>query len=395
MSNEPIQRFTREDGTFEELKSGPFLEKITEVVASVMYVFNVQTMSNEYVNREVGAILGYSPEEIQQMGEEYVPITTHPDDLAKMFDHFTSLGTLEDGQVTTNEYRMRNRDGNYQTFLSRDIVMDRDETGAVLRIAGVSVDITDYKASEAKAEAAIDAADRANEDLRAFTYSVSHELRSPAITVQMVLNELRDGHAGPLTDEASGLIDQALDTIKRMQGTITTVLDFNRMVGSEPVRTGVDLTEVTQDILRERAAEIAAAPAEITVAHLPRVTADPEQIRILLSNLIDNAIKYKKPGETARLDISATYPGATRETVELSFVDQGIGLDPDYGEKIFQMFWRGHTQRKITGTGLGLSLCQRIAKAHGGSVRATSDGTSGSTFTLTLPTGNADPAPEA
>ena len=155
----------------------PFLEKVTGIVPGIIYVFNQQTQSNEYTNRSLGAALGYSSDEIQVLGAEFMPRLCHPEDLPKMFAYFEGLRQMKDGEVSQLEYRIKHKKGGWVWLLSHDTIFERDEAGAVLRHIGVAADITAQKEAEERALAEKRAADAANEELRSFAYSVCHDLK--------------------------------------------------------------------------------------------------------------------------------------------------------------------------------------------------------------------------
>ena len=132
------------------------LAKITSVMPGILYVFNAVTRSNEYSNRSMAEILGYSSDEITAMGDTLIADLCHPDDVARIGAHLAAVSSLEDGEVRSLEYRMRNRDGHWVWLLSNDMVFERDETGTVVRHIGVATDISFQKRNEEQVAAARD-----------------------------------------------------------------------------------------------------------------------------------------------------------------------------------------------------------------------------------------------
>lgn len=137
--------------------TGPFfdqkqlLEKITELVPSIIYVFNQQNQSNEYTNEALGRMLGYSAQEVQELGDALLPTLCAPEDLLKIASHFEYLKSAQDGEITALEYRVRRKSGDWAWLLSHDTVFERAEDGSVLRHIGVAADITAQKTAEAAA----------------------------------------------------------------------------------------------------------------------------------------------------------------------------------------------------------------------------------------------------
>ena len=129
----------------ELLETKSFLKKITNIAPSIIYVFNLKKMANEYVNREVGTVLGYSDKEIQGFGSQLLPTLCHPEDLEHVFDHFAVVANLEDDKVASLEYRMKHKDGEYRWLLSEEMVFEGNEDGSEEKHLGVATDITTLK----------------------------------------------------------------------------------------------------------------------------------------------------------------------------------------------------------------------------------------------------------
>ena len=364
--------------------AAPFLEKLTEIAPSIIYVFNQQTMSNEYSNRSLGASMGYSAEEILEMGQDLMPLVCHPDDLPRIYAYFEDLREMDDGEVSQIEYRMRHKDGGWAWLLSYDTVFERDASGAVLRHIGVAADITLQKQAEMRARDEKRAADLANEELRSFAYSVSHDMKSPSNTLQLLLTELRQEHGRDLDKDARHLIDLCLETVVRNQSLIEEVLNYTRVVGQEVAFSQVPLGPLISDICDDLKADITVSGAEIETARLPTVRGNPMQMRILFQNLISNALKFRQSSVAPVIRIHQP-SHLSDEHVAISVTDNGIGIAPRNQERIFGMFERLHLNEEFAGSGLGLAICKRIATNHGGEITVKSAPNSGTTFTVLLP----------
>ena len=157
----------------------PLLQKIVSIAPNVLYVFNQKTQENEFINGSIGAFLGYARDDLAKMGAEFMPLICHPGDLPKVHAHFERIQSIKDGQVMQIEYRMKHKDGHWRWMLSHDAIFDRDAEGNVLRLIGVATDITNRKEAEETAVAEKRAADAANDELRSFAYSVSHDMKAP------------------------------------------------------------------------------------------------------------------------------------------------------------------------------------------------------------------------
>ena len=362
----------------------PFLEKVTDIVPSIIYVFNQQTQSNEYTNRSLGTAMGFSPEEIQELGAAFMPTLCHPDDLPRMALYFENLRQMKDGEVSQFEYRMKHRNGGWTWLLSYDTIFERDETGAVLRHIGVAADITKQKEAEELALAQKRAADAANEELGAFAYSISHDLKSPSNTLNMLLDEFKHSHGDGLNADGMELIDLSLRTVGRMRGLIEDVLEYTRVIGQEPETSSVSLAGILPAIVDDLNGLIASTGGRIQVEDLPVVKGNARQLGILMQNLLSNALKFHRADVAPEVRVfESSRP--TDSMISITVSDNGIGIEKSHQDRIFGMFQRLHHEDDFGGIGLGLSICRRIAITHGGDIGVTSTPGEGSVFTITLP----------
>jgi signal transduction histidine kinase len=237
------------------------------------------------------------------------------------------------------------------------------------------------RAEEALAQRAADLA-RSNAELERFAYVASHDLQEPLRMVASYTQMLSRRYQGRLDADADEFIRFAVDGVNRMKGLIQDLLDYSR-VGTrrrEPVPVDVDavVARVLED-LRERVRETGA-----TVIHgpLPVVPADEVQLGQLFSNLLSNALKFRRPDVPPRIQLSATREG---NHWLFSVRDNGIGIEPQYFERIFVLFQRLHTTAEYPGTGIGLAICKKIVEGHGGRIRVESAPGQGTTFFFTLP----------
>ena len=221
---------------------------------------------------------------------------------------------------------------------------------------------------------------RSNDELRRFASVVSHDLQEPLRMVTSYLQLLQRGLTN-LTEDQREYLGYAIDGGRRMSELIQDLLAYSRVSAGEPTRETVDCTEVIGDVKRHLKAAIEESSAEITCGNLPRITADCSQIRQLFQNLIANAIKYRSDKKPA-VRIDSEKKG---EQWLFSVSDNGIGIEPKYYQRIFEMFSRLH-DGTIPGTGIGLAICQRVVERLGGRIWVESQSGLGSTFYFTIPT---------
>lgn len=219
----------------------------------------------------------------------------------------------------------------------------------------------------------------ANREQAEFTYAISHDLKSPTNTMGMLIRELVE--CGNLDEAGQEVVSDMVATNERMGKLVEDVLQYSRIVEEQQRRTKVDLGRVVREILKDLSADIAVAEAEITCSPLPRIAGDPMQLRILMQNLIANAIKFRSPDRAPKVDISACRDDAG---LTISVSDNGIGIPPEYRDKVFGLFQRLHARSSYEGSGLGLAICKRIVANHHGTI-ALSDGIDGGTmFSMTF-----------
>jgi signal transduction histidine kinase len=286
-------------------------------------------------------------------------------------------------------------------FLLRRSGRERADAEARLRDANINLEATvDERTADLR---------EANDEIQRFAYIVSHDLRSPLVNIMGFTSELEELRADifrriaalrapvvatagagefPLADEDRQLSEdfsEALTFIKssiaKMDRLITAILSLTREGRRrfEPVR--IDLGELMKAIVSTLAHQAAEAKAEIQIAHLPQIESDRFALEQIFSNLIDNAIKYLKPGVPGRI--------AVRGRTKLGFavieiVDNGRGIDPKDHQRIFELFRRAGTQDK-PGQGIGLAHVRALVRRLGGTMSVSSELNSGSTFVVTLP----------
>jgi PAS domain S-box-containing protein len=242
-------------------------------------------------------------------------------------------------------------------------------------------DISVRKEAEAHLLQNVEELNRSNEELGQFAYVASHDLQEPLRMVASYTQLLSKRYKGKLDSDADEFIAFAADGASRMQRLIQDLLTYSR-VGTK----GEDLLdtsseEALQQALSNLRGAIEESGAMVTHDHLPAVLADEMQLIQLFQNLIGNAIKYQKPG-VPRVHISAARNGEKKWI--FSVKDNGLGIDPQYFERIFGMFQRLHKREEFSGTGMGLAICKKIVERHGGSISVESQFGQGSTFRFGL-----------
>jgi signal transduction histidine kinase len=232
----------------------------------------------------------------------------------------------------------------------------------------------------------------ANRELEAFSYSVSHDLRSPLRTIDGLLRVVHEDFADTIPPEARRHLETVAAQASRMSELTEDLLRLARL-GREPLsKHPVDIRGLVLEVVEELRAAESARQLEIRIGELPPAEADPSLLRQVWVNLVANALKFTRRRESALIEISgaeragagARIPGEAEHKL-YSIRDNGAGFDPRRAERLFGIFQRLHAAKDFEGTGVGLSLARRIVERHGGSIWAESEPDRGAAFHFTLP----------
>lgn len=246
---------------------------------------------------------------------------------------------------------------------------------------------------------------RSNRDLEQFAYVASHDLQEPLRKVASFTQLLQKRYGDQLDDRADQYIAFAVDGARRMQRLIQDLLSFSRVGRSGGPVTDVDLAAVLTQVLHDLDARVVETGARVTHGPLPVVRGERGLLAMLLANVVGNALKFRDPDRPPRVHVAARRVSAAEATPEtpddgpdgpdgwweLSCTDNGIGIDPQYAERVFVIFQRLHPKEVYSGTGIGLALVKRVVEHHGGRVwlePAEHDGVrEGTVVRWTLPAG--------
>jgi len=505
-----------------------FSQRIADTVPGILYLYDVIEQRNVYANRSTVELLGYTPENIQDIGTDLMSHLLHPEDIPYVLDHQQHLTTLTEDEHIILEYRMKHSNGEWRWLRSRETVFSRTVEGLPKLVLGIAEDITDYKRvedvlrqtnedleqrvkqrtvelenahqqlrfhvensplgviewdnqfrvqrwskqaermfgwkaedvlgkrlmdwqfvypddlkfvhqkalnllnpesppevvenrnltkdgnvlycqwynsvlfdesnkvisilslvqdqterkhSEAQLKQLNHQLQRSNQDLEQFAYAASHDLREPLRKIRSYSDLLVKRYQGQLDERADKYIHYITDSVIRMQALITDLLTYSRVSRNELVLEPTDLGEILQQTLTDLSPAIEENQVIINTATLPIVQANPLQIGQVLQNLIANAIKFRReqpPQVNIQVDCQDNF-------WQISIQDNGIGIDPNYSDRIFAIFQRLHYREEYPGTGIGLAICQKIVERHGGKIWVESELGQGSTFYFTLP----------
>jgi PAS domain S-box-containing protein len=322
----------------------------------------------DYLNRQWADFTGLPAETLLGTGwAQFI----HPDDLDATVQLWKQ--SVETGQPFLFEHRFRSAAGKYCWHLTRIHPM-RDAGGHISMWIGASTDIHDQKEKE-------QALRRANDDLQQFAYSASHDLQEPirnvAVYSEIVMRRYRD----KLDSEGRMFLSFLQEGGRRLATLVDDLLAYTRASMVELKVAPVDSAAVLEDSLVSLAEAVRESHAQITHDPLPRILMGEAHLQQVFQNLIGNALKYRN-SEPVRIHVSASARGSMWH---FSVQDNGIGIDPQYKEKIFGVFKRLHHDQKYAGTGIGLAICQRVVERYGGRIWVESQPGQGSTFFFSVP----------
>ncbi|MEA2527543.1 MAG: hypothetical protein QOF73_4770 [Thermomicrobiales bacterium] len=232
----------------------------------------------------------------------------------------------------------------------------------------------------------------ANQELEAFTYSVSHDLRAPLRGIDGFSRILVEDYGSILPDEAKRFLQIVRDGTVQMGRLVDDLLEFSRL-GRQPLQTMTLLPAgIVARVLDDLHDERAGRQVEVTVGDLPACQADPALLKQVFANLLANAFKYTRGREPARIEVGALEGDRSAREQTYFVKDNGVGFDMAYASKLFGVFQRLHRAEDYEGTGVGLALVQRIVHRHGGQIWAEAEVDRGATFWFTLPASAPDDA---
>lgn len=266
-----------------------------------------------------------------------------------------------------------------QARVATHVELKRSNESLEKRVAERTADL-----QKAKDEMELQAGElaRFNSELQDFAYVASHDLQEPLRKILAFGDRLKAKFADDLPEAGRDYIARMQGAANRMSDLVNDLLSFSRVTTRARAFTPVDLSEVLAETLVEFETALKTSGAEIDAGPMPTIDADRSQIRQLFVNLIDNALKFRRPDVPPRIEIRAQ---ASEESCRITVKDNGIGFSPKYTDRIFRVFQRLHSRDEYSGTGIGLAICTKLTERHNGSIEATSEPGAGSTFSVLLP----------
>ncbi len=336
------------------------------------------------VNQATETVTGLSREHL--IGSDFSHYFTDPDKARDGYQKVLAEGLVKDYPLTIRHTEGRTTDVLYHATVYKN------EAGEVHGVFAAARDITEKKAVEAElaryrlhleylVRQRTGELARSNKDLEQFAYVASHDLQEPLRAVAGFVELLRRNLKGTLDDKTTEYMNFTIDGARRMQTLISGLLEYSRIgtQGKAPQKT--DSKAALDEAITRLQTSIKETGAEIIADGLPTVYFDSVQLSQLFQNLIGNALKFRSE-KAPRIHIIATRHA---DGWQFAVADNGIGFEPQYAERIFQIFQRLHSRENYPGTGIGLSICKKIVERHNGKIWVDSKPAGGSIFYFTVP----------
>lgn len=328
------------------------------------------------VNKRLCEIFGYSEAELCVLT---VRDLSHPEDrdLADAPRARVIAGEIDSARLEKRYFR---KDGKL-LWVAIAIAMERDAEGRPLYAISVLDDITERRQAEAALREAHEDLKRSNSELEQFAYVASHDLQEPLRMVSSYTQLLGRRYAGKLDADAAEFMGYIVDGAARMKQLIEDLLAYSRVGMRAKELKPVELSAALGRALANLKVAMEEAGASVTHDALPSVPADEVQIAQVFQNLIGNALKFRSRA-TPRIHVGVS---ENESQFEIAVRDNGIGIEPQYFERIFMLFQRLHDKGEYPGTGIGLAIVRKVIERHGGQIRVESTPGDGSAFIFTLP----------
>lgn len=351
--------------------------------------WNLKTGETTF-NEQWGKMLGFELEEISQNVDTFTN-NIHPEDrllLTQAIQNHVIGKTL----YFEVEFRMKTKSGEWKWIYDRGKVMSWDENGLPLRALGTHMDITERKQAENEVANKIEEVNEKNQELQQyidsnmqlenFAYIASHDLKEPLRTVGNFAELLKKRYADVLDQSGQEYLDFIVGGAKNMNHLIEDLLTYSRVTNQEHTLEEINLPDLLALIKHGISNFIEEKQATIQYEGIPSMLiANRTKLKQLFQNLIVNGIKFHKKETKPEIKIIAK---EKEELWQFEIRDNGIGIDPDYHEKIFLLFKKLHGKKEYQGTGIGLALCKKIVEQHSGNIWVESTPGEGTSFFFTL-----------
>lgn len=304
----------------------------------------------------------------------------HSDDMEQVFSGFPKL--FEKGQYTC-EYRFKRKSGEYIWVQNVLKLIHEDDNDLPVEIIGCLTDISERKSIEEQLVHKAEELERSNAELEHFAYIASHDLQEPLRAISSYLQLIeRKSYFEVFDEKGKDYFERVIKGAKRMQDMINDLLQYSRVVSNRDKFVPCDCNELVGEAVGNLRVLIKETGAKINFGPMPTVNGNQNQLLRIFQNIIGNGLKFRKEDEPPVIDIQAV---KENDRWVFSFRDNGIGIQEESKERIFEIFQRLNARDKYPGTGIGLAVCKKAIANHGGEIWVESELGEGSTFCFSIP----------
>ena len=334
-----------------------------------------------YANKKFCAISKYSLEELIGQNHRIISSGYH----TKEF-FLDMWRTISGGKVWEGEIRNRAKDGSFY-WVNTTIVPFLDANGKPDQYVAVRYEITERKMAEEQLQINAIKLEMSNRELQDFASVAAHDLQEPLRKIQSFSDRLISRAKSELSPENKDYLERIQNSAKRMATLISDLLAYSRVTTRAQPFLEINLNDIIKNVVSDLEIRIDQSKGKVEYGELGKIQADALQMHQLFLNLVNNALKFHKPGESpvVRIATKTIEVSKGRKCCQISIQDNGIGFDEKYLNRIFTIFQRLHGRQEYEGTGVGLAVCRKIVDRHGGSITAKSIPGEGATFLVSLP----------
>jgi PAS domain S-box-containing protein len=341
-------------------------------------------------NKGAEKIKGYSDEEI--IGKSFYNFYL-PEDRQSGLPQKLLAQARENGKAIHEGWRLRKDGSRFWGSIVLTAVHDKDNN--IIGFSKVTRDLTERKTAEDKMEEYTNQLEFQNKELEQFAYAASHDMKEPLRKIHLYNSSIYETSAHKLDDKAKEYLNRSINAARRMNDLIEDLLTYSKTTSTIENFEEVNLNEVVDEILLVHREEFEQKEISIAVDKLPVLFGVGFQLKQLLFNLINNSIKYKHPDRNVRIEIKNELIDGNeiKEWIadpkhkyhKITLQDNGVGFEPQYSERIFDIFQRLNNSPSAKGSGIGLAICKRIVQNHHGFIKATGKLNGGASFEIFLP----------
>ncbi|WP_205511694.1 PAS domain-containing sensor histidine kinase [Longitalea arenae] len=293
-----------------------------------------------------------------------------------------------------SEYEIKTNDGSIKRIETSGRLF-YDNAGQWIKTIGTSRDITRLRQYQSNLEEKIRDLDRSNKELEEFAYVASHDMNEPLRKITTFIERLESKYKSELGADGKLYLSRISASVENMRHLIDTLLEFSRTTRTNQPFVPVDLNAIMKEVQTDLELKIEETSTSFQIDALPVIEAIPSQMKQLFDNLVNNSIKFRKLNTHPIINIRCSRLSRRQKEqhqldtannwFKIEFTDNGIGFEPEYKERIFQIFQRLHGKTEYPGSGIGLAICKKIIDQHKGLIYATGEPDNGATFTIILP----------